>query len=467
MRPTHLFFLLLFIPATTVADIVFEMAPREEARKEVVTPTPTASPGERAVKILEDESLTPDEKVAQLRQLANANPDTGSVWSAYGEALEQRGDGARALEVFERASRVDASLYTPWLWIGILSKRGTPTQDLPKAERAFRRALTEGAPRARTLNELGVTLALQNKGEEALRAWKQAIEADPEWGVLYNNIIRMARSLGREDIMRENAERALHAERFEPAAIYLYGEWLLGINRGRDAVAYYERAMEVHPDNLRFRLSHARALTQTGMNDAALEKFQRLHEEVSAMDPLSEVALAAHWEIFKLANPRDEATFQEARNVIFRFEEGNPSRPRDLNRAIRSLDGLVDKHPELWNTYFVRGRAHRMLGEPEKAEADFNKALEILPGEPNSTMDLAMIRRDQYRFDEAADLADKAIERAPRDPLFAINGGLIMLDAGRCERAWELYRRLQRLTDEQFTVLLRDQLELNCGEERR
>ncbi|MCC5876844.1 MAG: tetratricopeptide repeat protein [Candidatus Sumerlaeia bacterium] len=460
-----LFFLVFFIPSTLFGDIVFEMAPPTPV--EEAEPVARMTPKEQAVKILTDESLSTSERAARLRSLANANPDDGSSWSAYGEALEQAGDYSRAMEAFERASRVDSSLYTPWLWIGILAKRGIPEPDLPKAERAFRRALTEGAPRPRTLNELGVTLALQNKGNEAIRVWQQAIEADPDWGVLYNNIIRMARSMGRDELMHEMAERALHAERFEPAAIYLYGEWLLSNRRGDDAIAFYEKAMEIHPENLRFRYSHALALVQMGRKEPAMEKLREVNRIATEESPLSELALAYHLEIFKLEHPRDEATFQHARKLIFSNSDGSPARPRDLTRAVRTLDTIVEKHPELWNAYFARGRAQRLLGEYEDAEADLKRALEILPGEPNSTMDLALIRRDQYRFDEAADLADKAIERAPRDPLFAINGGLIMVDAGRCERGWELYRRLQRLTDEQFSVLLLDQLESNCREERR
>lgn len=448
-----------------MGDIVFEMAPPSEATQER-TPAAPKPPKEQALEILADENLTARERATKLRALANAHPDDGSAWSAYGEALEQAGDYSRAMEAFERASRVDSSLYTPWLWIGILAKRGIPEPDLPRAERAFRRALTEGAPRPRTLNELGVTLALQNKGDEAIRAWRQAIDADPEWGVLYNNIIRMARSMGRNDLMHEMAERALHAERFEPAAIYLYGEWLLANRRGDDAIAFYEKAMEAHPDNLRFRFSHALALVQMGRKEAAMEKLREVNRIATEESPLSELALASNWEIFKLEHPRDESSFQDARNVIFSFSDGNHARPRDLNRAIRTLDSIIEKHPDLWNAHFARGRAQRLLGEYEEAEENLKRALEILPGEPNSTMDLALIRRDQYQFDEAADLADQAIERAPRDPLFAINGGLIMVDAGRCERGWELYRRLQRLTDEQFAVLLLDQLELNCREER-
>lgn len=455
---------LFLIPALARGEGVFEMGPREGEQATMEEQEKPPTPPARAVAILEDEELSPAARVEQLRALANQHADDGAVWTAYGEALEQAGQSARALEVFERATRIDPSSHTPWLWVGILLKRGTPEPDLRRAEQAFRRALTEGAPRPRALNELGVTMALQGKMEEAIRAWRQALEEDPGWGVLHSNVIRAARDLGKSDIMREHAEKALKAERFEPTGVFIYGEHLAGRGRASEAAAFYEKAMEAHPEELRFRFYRAKALAAAGTKEEALSELRAVHEMAAKEDPLSEEAQFAHWEIFKLENPRDEAAFQEARNVIFTFQDPSRARTRDLNRAVTAMNSLVEKHPGLWNARFVRARGLRLLGEVEAAEADLQEALETLPGEPNSTMELALIRRDQYRFNEAADLAEEAVGRAPRDPLFAINGGLIMVEAGRCDRAWELYRAVIRMVGEEAGVLLRDQIELKCRE---
>lgn len=459
-------FSLLLAPLAP-AEGVFEMAPREKEEAAVEEPEKPLSPARKAVAILENEELSAAERAGQLRGLANNHPDDGAVWTAYGEALEQAGNSPRALEVFERASRIDPSSHTPWFWIGILAKRGTPEPDLPKAERALRRALTEGAPRARALNELGVTMALQGRMEDAIKAWRQALEEDPDWGVLHSNVIRAARDLGRTDLMAEHAEKALEADRFEPTAVFIHGEHLARIGKATEAVAYYDKAMAAHPEELRFRFYRAKALAIGGTREEALTELRAVRAAAAEEDPLSTEAQLAHWEIFKLEHPRDEATFQEARNVIFTFQGPSRARTRELNRAVTTMNSLMEKHPELWNARFVRARGLRLLGEMEPAETDLRKALELLPGEPNSTMELALIRRDQYRFDEAADLAGQAIDRAPRDPLFAINGGLIMVEAGRCERAWELYRAVIRMVGEEAGVLLRDQIELKCGEGRQ
>jgi Flp pilus assembly protein TadD len=95
------------------------------------------------------------------------------------------------------------------------------------------------------------------------------------------------------------------------------------------------------------------------------------------------------------------------------------------------------------------------------------KVLELNPAEANATMELALLHRDEFQFNEAADLAEKAVSLAPRDPIFAINAGFVLIEAGRCARAWELYRTALRMVGEQNTAPLRDMLELRCpdGEE--
>lgn len=415
----------------------------------------------RALTILADEEMLPSEKRKEIQGLLNANQNSADVWAAYGEALDQVGESDLALRAFIKATELNEDLWSPHFWIGILSKRGTPEPDLPRAEQAFRQALERGAPKARTLNELAVTLALQGMSKEAAALWEEAIAEDPEWGVLYANLMKAAAGIGDEALAAAYIDGAIAAERFDETAVMQYGEFLVRRDKADEAVRVYQKAIAAHPQNARLRFYLGLALSEMGEKEKALEELfaaKRLASSGSAPD----VAQSAEWEIFKIEHPRDERHFQRAVELVFNPEPNTKKREKNLKEAVNILDAILGKHDHFWNGYFVRGVAHRRLDQREKAAADYARVMELHADEPNVTMEMALLKRDEHDFESAADLADRAIELAPRDPVFAVNGAFIMIEAGRCERAWELYRRALRMVGEENTQVLLDELEIRC-----
>jgi tetratricopeptide (TPR) repeat protein len=425
------------------------------------------TPAQRAVALVEQDDVAVGLRLAEVRILVAEHEDNGAVWTAYGELLEMSGDSEAALMAFERAIKLDDSIYTPWLWLGLLAKRGLPNPDLARAEECFRKAVERGAPKARALNELAVTIAMRGRMAEARDLWLQAIPNDPDWGVLYNNLINAALSLGDEKTAAAQIEPALKAARFSEAPVLQLGEYYIRQKKAAQAEALYRRALEVHPTEPRFYLALGRVLADGGRKDAAVESFQSAKRLASRAGDNGVIAQSASWEIFRLEHPKDEKEFQSVRELVFSQESDARRRERDYRRALTRLDPLIRKHPEFWNAYFVRGVAHRRLDQRDQAKADLGKVLELNPAEANATMELALLHRDEFQFNEAADLAEKAVSLAPRDPIFAINAGFVLIEAGRCARAWELYRTALRMVGEQNTAPLRDMLELRCpdGEE--
>ncbi|MCC6547911.1 tetratricopeptide repeat protein [Candidatus Sumerlaeota bacterium] len=420
------------------------------------------APADRAVRILGDEAMPIEERRVEILKIVNENPNDAESWAAYGEALEKLGERDKALLAFQKSSELNPKLYSPWLWQGILYKRGTPKPDYVKAEQAFRRALTEGAPRARTLNELGVTLAMSGNSKASIDCWKEAISTDPDWGVLYNNLFRVATKTGDEKLMQEYFDAALKAARFEEGAVMQCGEYYIAGRRAGRAVEVYEKAVAVHPRNARIRYYYANALAEDGRKKEARREFEAAMEMARQSDEVSDVVQSAEWAIFKLENAKAEKEFQSARKLVFQPETDWTKMKPDLEKAVRILDPLIEDYPEFWNGYFVRGVAYRRMNKVAEAQRDLEKVLALHPDEPNATMELALMKRDQYDFAAAADYAEKAIKLAPRDPMFAINGGLIMIEAGRCDRAWELYRITVKMVGEENAAILRGQLETRC-----
>ncbi|MCC7391329.1 tetratricopeptide repeat protein [Candidatus Sumerlaeota bacterium] len=439
-----------------------EPAATTTAQQEPTATLSANSPADRAMKILTDDNMPIEERRVEILKIVNDNPNDAESWAAYGEALEKLGERDKALMAFQKATELNPKLYSPWQWLGILYKRGNPAPDYAKAEEAFRRAITEGAPRPSTLNELAVTLALQGKSKDAVAAWKQAIEADPEWGVLYNNLFKVATNLRDEKLCMEYFDRALHAKRFEESAVMQLGEYFIATGKNSRAVEIYNKATEAHPDNARIRYYYASALAADGKKNDARAEFNNAITIAKKSNEVSDVVQSAEWALFKLDNAKAEKDFQAARKLVFQPEVDWAKMKPDLEKAVKQLNPLIEKYPDFWNGYFVRGVAYRRLNEVALAEKDLQKVLSLHPDEPNATMELALMKRDQYDFAAAADFAEKAIALAPRDPMFAINGGLIMIEAGRCDRAWELYRISAKMVGEPNAAILRDQLEARC-----
>ncbi|MBI1290422.1 tetratricopeptide repeat protein [bacterium] len=426
-----------------------------------VTTTTVSATESRGLALLEEEDRPVSARLDEMRALVKSEQLNATLMTAYGELLSKSGDDEAATIAFEQAIALDGKLYTPWLWLGILAKRGTPKPDLAKAESSLRRALELGAPKARTLNELAVAVAMAGRMREARDLWLEAVPDDPQWGVLYGNLVKACLALGDEKTAFAQLEPALKAERFNEAVVLQLGTHLERGKRWEEAESLYRQALEKHPMNVSYNLALGRTLVEQKKPDAAIECFQTA-KRLGRRQGNATSAQQAEWEIFRIENPKDEATFQSVRELVFAQSADRRQLERDYKKAISRLSPLIERHPTFWNARFVRGVAYRRLDEREKAKIDLEAVLEIYPEEPNATMELALMTRDNLDFAGAAKLAERAVELAPRDPIFAVNAGFIMIEAGNCDRAWDLYRQSLRMVGEENTAPLLDQLNLRC-----
>ncbi|MGB1050135.1 MAG: tetratricopeptide repeat protein [Rhodothermales bacterium] len=133
---------------------------------------------------------------------------------------------------------------------------------------------------------------------------------------------------------------------------YRIGESFAAINDYARAVRWYEQAVALGPDHLRFMDKLGVALTQAGRLQEASDVFDRL----------------------VLANPK--------------FETG-------LNN---------------------RGFMHLLIGDLEAAEQDFRSALALSPDLEQSEANLASILMNTGRVSEARPMVEKLIERFPANP---------------------------------------------------
>ncbi|MEP5760166.1 MAG: tetratricopeptide repeat protein [Litoreibacter sp.] len=230
----------------------------------------------------------------------------------------------------------------------------------------------------------------------------------------------------------------------------------------------YDLATEVYDsvprDNPSFHaaeLGRAEALRRSGREDAAIEVLKQLAK--------------THGEL-----PLVHVTLGDTLRGMDRFEESI----KPYNAAVDLIETPAEQH---WIIFFARAIAHERSDMWTEAEADFRKALELRPEQPqvlnylgysflemqtNYDEALDMIERavalrpdsgyiiDSLgwglyrlgRYDEAVGHMEKAVERQPIDPIINDHLGDVYWAVGRKREAeFQWHRALSFITDETDT----------------
>ncbi len=264
-------------------------------------------------------------------------------------------------------------------------------------------------------------------------------EAQPAYTVLYS---RMAAAI-----------RADHID-----ALLLSAELLEALERFELATEVYDLVPRDDPSFHAAEIGRAEALRRSGREEAAIEVLNQLAESHGHL-PLVHVTLA------------------DTLRGLERFEESI----EPYNTALSLIDTIEEPH---WIIFFARAIAYERTKQWELAEADFRKALELRPDQPqvlnylgysflemktNYDEALAMIERavelrpdsgyiiDSLgwglfrlgRYEEAVGHMEKAVEKMPVDPIINDHLGDVYWAVGRYREAeFQWHRALSFITED-------------------
>jgi tetratricopeptide (TPR) repeat protein len=176
---------------------------------------------------------------------------------------------------------------------------------------------------------------------------------------------------------------------------YNRGNALLANGRHAEAVASYEQALELKPDDAEALNNLAVALHLLGRHAAALETVERaltlrpgyakaLHNRGNALLALKrpDEALASYGKAYAIApDPAWMLHFGHALQALERHEE-----------ALASYDKAIAHDPRRAEAYGGRGNALQGLNRHEEALASYLRALELDPGDPETHWNEALAR---------------------------------------------------------------------------
>lgn len=218
-------------------------------------------------------------------------------------------------------------------------------------------------------------------------------------------LFEIARLLGddREELALVYGRLALHLSPEHVGARLLIGDVLDSMRRHSEAAAIYAGTPPDSPLFAMSQLSAASARAAQGETEAALDELTKL----AADDEADATVFFAMGELY-------------AR--LRRFGDCVESYDRGFER----LERVGERR---WSTYYRRAICHERGGDWEKAEADFVRALELNPDQPDvlNYFGYSLVEQGR-RLDEARDMIERAVQQAP-------NRGYIVDSLG-----WVLYR---------------------------
>ncbi len=203
------------------------------------------------------------------------------------------------------------------------------------------------------------------------------------------------------------------AEHLRPGlvdAILLSAALLENLERYELATETYNRIPRDHPAFAAAELGRAEALRKSGKTEAAIEVL----EQLSRLEP---------------DNASIHVTLGDTLRGLQRYDEATLA----YDAAIALFD--TPQRPQ-WILFFARGITHEREDRWEKAEADFRKALELNPGQPQvlNYLGYSFVEMET-NLDEALAMIEEAVAAQPNSGYIVDSLGWVQFRLGRYDEA--------------------------------
>ncbi|WP_348538781.1 tetratricopeptide repeat protein [Shimia sp. R10_1] len=237
---------------------------------------------------------------------------------------------------------------------------------------------------------------------------------------VYHSIASALRNEANADYTLLYARVAEYLRPTHTEALLMTAELLETLGRYELASQTYQKVPAEDPSFHAAELGRAEALRETGKTEAALEVLEQLTR--------------SHGDVPYVFTALGDLRRQE----------------RDFAGAIEAYDAAIGLYDTLerrqWFLLYARGISHERLGQWEQAEADFRKALELNPEQPQvlNYLGYSLVEK-QIKLDEALDMIERAVAVRPDSGYIVDSLGWVLFRLGRYEEAVEHMERAVEL----------------------
>lgn len=235
--------------------------------------------------------------------------------------------------------------------------------------------------------------------------------------------------------------------------------------RAQDSTEYaailLRLALDMRPDFAAARLLSAEVQSQAGRTEAALA----LLGGVGATDPLGPLVDVRRANLLRTADRLDEALRVAAALAAKVPDRAEPyalqgtllraaNRPADAALAYdQAVARIGTPTRDNWPLFYDRGIAHDQADQWQAAQADFEKALQLAPDQPEVLNYLAYAWTERGEdLPRARAMVQRAVARDPNDGAFVDSLGWVALRQGDITEAVKQLERASELMPEDATI---------------
>jgi len=356
--------------------------------------------------------------LVEFRKALEDDPGSMGLRVEYAEALVQSGDIAQAVEVCQKAISDSPQQVEPHLLLG----------------RIYYKARSQDAMRTKALDEFEKVLQLDSDQPEALQSAAEMYfeQQDYEKSAEYFHRLRQLEPMGL-------------------GAYYSEAQALIELKRYDEAIEVLSKGMEVRDDIPNYLILLAELYTRNGDLESAADVYERGLE--NGPDPRLSEGLART--LVGLGRGSEAVPILERLTAMLPHDNGLRldlarayRQDNDLDRAQEVLEQLHDSDPGNLQVQYELASVLSLKGEVDQAAAMFEALLKSGSGSahgfrPLFMTNLAWLRQEQKRYDEAVDLLNQVLEADPDDLDVQLRLLRVYQAAGRIDDALALSAQLQ------------------------
>jgi tetratricopeptide (TPR) repeat protein len=286
--------------------------------------------------------------------------------------------------------------------------------------------------------------------QEALLAYEQAIQLDPNDAVLYNGKGLALSNLNRYGEALIAYEQAIRLNPDSVNAYFNKGNILDELERYEEALAAYEQAIRRDPTYADAHNNKGYILSKLGRFEEALTACDQAihldpnyalayHTQGDALSGLGryEKALAAY-ELATRLDPDNVDAHNDKGNALDELER--------YEEALAAYEQAIRLDPDNAIVHFNKGNVLSKLERYEKALAAYELAIRLDPDDALAYNGKGNALNDLLRYEEALMAYGQAITQDPDYALAYFNKGNVLEHLGRSKEAQQAYKRARQIT---------------------